>query len=146
MNKKKLYLIGIAVIVLICIITYFRPLSLSNTMHDFTQVNMILSQLGVRDGAAYIDSVNYKTTTKEENSKLRAIFDNFTYRRNLGTLFSDGSMSGLGNETLHLYVYDGDTLEAAFFVASTGKVLVNDKIYSMENTGEFIEQIVEVVK
>ena len=58
MNKKKLYLIGIAVIVLICIITYFRPLSLSNTMHDFTQVNMILSQLGVRDGAAYIDSAN----------------------------------------------------------------------------------------
>ena len=85
-------------------------------------------------------------TVKEENSKLRAIFDNFTYRRNLGTLFSDGSMSGLGNETLHLYVYDGDILEATFFVASTGKVLVNDKIYSMENTGEFIEQIVEVVK
>lgn len=64
----------------------------------------------------------------------------------MGTLFSDGSMSGLGNETLYLYVYDGDTLEATFFVASTEKVLVNDKIYSMENTGEFIEQIVEVVK
>ena len=64
----------------------------------------------------------------------------------MGTLFSDGSMSGLGNETLHLYVYDGDALEVTFFVASTGKVLVNGKIYSMENTGEFIEQIVEVVK
>ena len=119
MHKKKLYLIGFAVILLICIITYFRPISLSSTMHDFTQVNMIWNEYGIRDGEPYIDSVNYKTMTEEQNSKLRAIFDDVTYRRNLGTMFSDGSMSGLGNETLYLYVYDGDVLEVTFFVSST---------------------------
>lgn len=146
MNKKKIYLIGIAVVLLICLIIYFRPLSLSNTMHDFTQVNMILNEYDIRDGEPNIDSVNYKTTTEEENGQLRTIFDNVTYRRNVGTLFSDGSMSGLGNVTLYLYAYDGDTLEATIFLASTGKVLVNEKIYSMENTTELIEQILKVVK
>lgn len=145
MKKKTFYSIGIAVVLLICIITYFKPLSLSDTTRDITQVKMVLCEYGIRNGEPYIDSTNYQTVSEEQNSEILSLFDKYTYRRNLGTLFSDGSMSGLGKETLNIYVYDGVSLKGTIFVASSGEIVVNDKNYSMENAEKFIEQIVEIM-
>lgn len=69
MNKKKFYLICFAVLLMIGLIIYFRPLSLSNTTNAVTQVHMTLNEYGIRNGESYIDSFNYKTTTEEKIMK-----------------------------------------------------------------------------
>lgn len=44
MKKKTVYLLGIATVLLICIIAYFEPLSLSNVISENGQITMILNE------------------------------------------------------------------------------------------------------
>ena len=61
-NKKKLlYVIGIAIVLLIITIVYFKPLPLSGLASDSNQVAMVWNEIGVRDGMAYMDCVEYQS-------------------------------------------------------------------------------------
>ena len=144
MKKRTIYLTVIAIVLLICIIAFFRPLSLSDIARENNQIRMVLSELGVRNGEAYIDSVDYQAITAEQKSAILTLLEKYTYRRTFATLFSDGSISGLGDKTLSIYVYD-DSLVGNIVVASSGKIAVNEKSYSMENAEQFIEQIIEIM-
>lgn len=146
MKKKMLCFVGIAVALLICLIAYFRPLPLSDTANRNIQIKMILSDIGIRNGEAYIDPIVYQDLTAEQNEDVLSLLDAYTYRRTLGTLFSDGAMSGLGNKTLNIYIYDDTSLVGSIFIASSGKIAVNGKNYSMKNAEQFIEQIIEIME
>ena len=93
---------------------------------------MIYSQIGVENGEAYIDSVNYQDITIDQKNAILSLLDKYTYRRTVGTLFSNGSTSDLGNKTLSIYVYDDD-------------LLINEKTYNMEDAERFIEQMIEIM-
>lgn len=101
--------------------------------------------LGVRNGEAYIDSVDYQDITTEQKSAILILLEKYTYKRTLGTLFSDGSISELGDKTLYIYVYDDVSLVGSIFVSSSGRIAVNEKNYHMENAEQFIEQIIEIM-
>lgn len=146
MKKKILYLVGIVIVVLICVVAYFRPLSLSDAASENNQIKMVFSELGVRNGEAYINSVDYQTITEEQQSAIIELLEQYTYRRTFGTLFSDGSTSDLGDETLSIYVYNDTSLVGSIFVSSSGKIAVNEKSYSMKNAEQFIEQIIAIVE
>ena len=145
MKKKTIYFVVIAIVLLICIIAFFRPLSLSDIAGENNQIKMVLSELGVRNGEAYIDSVDYQAITTGQKSAILTLLEKYTYRRTFGTLFSDGSISGLGDKTLSIYVYDDVSLVGSIFVSSSGKIAVNEKSYSMENAEQFIEKIIEIM-
>lgn len=145
MKKKTIYLAVIFIVLLICIIAFFKPLPLSDIAQENHQIKMVLSELGVRNGEAYIDCVDYQAITPEQKSAILTLLEKYTYRRTFGTLFSDGSVSGLGDKTLSIYVYDDVSLVGNIFVSSSGKIAVNEKSYSMENAEQFIEQIIEIV-
>ena len=145
MKKKTIYLVVIVIVLLICIIAFFKPLSLSNTAIENNQIKMVLSEFGVRNGEAYIDSVDYQAITTEQKSAILTLLEKYTYRRTFGTLFSDGSISELGEKTLSIYVYDDVSLVGSIFVSSSGKIAVNEKSYRMENAEQFIEQIIEIM-
>ena len=106
---------------------------------------MVLSELGVRNGEAYIDSVDYQDITTEQKSVILILLEKYTYKRTLGTLFSDGSISELGDKTLYIYVYDDVSLVGSIFVSSSGRIAVNEKSYSMKNAEQFIEKIIEIM-
>lgn len=148
MKKKYFYHVGagIFVVLLVFFTTYFRPLSFADKVSSNTQLKIVLSELGVRKGEPYINSVDYQDITTEQNSAILTLFDKYTYRRTLGTPFSDGSISELGDKTLSVYVYENTSLAADIFVSSSGKIRVNDKSYNMKNAEQFIGQIVEIVK
>ena len=110
MKKKMLCPIVIVIAFLICCIVYFKPLSLSDVAEADNQMKMIYSQIGVENGEAYIDSVNYQDITIDQKNAILSLLDKYTYRRTVGTLFSNGSTSDLGNKTLSIYVYDDDLL------------------------------------
>lgn len=145
MKKKTIYLVVIVIVLLICIIAFFKPLSLSDIARENNQIKMVLSELGVRNGEAYIDSVDYQAITTEQKSAILTLLEKYTYRRTVDTLFSDGSISGLGDKTLSIYVYDDVSLVGSIFVSSSGRIAVNEKSYSMENAEQFIEQIIEIM-
>ena len=145
MKKKTIYLVVIVIVLLICIIAFFKPLSLSNIARENNQIKMVLSEFGVRNGEAHIDSVDYQAITTEQKSAILFLLEKYTYRRTFGTLFSDGSISGLGDKTLSIYVYDDVSLVGSIFVSSSGKIAVNEKSYRMENAEQFIEQIIGIM-
>ena len=145
MKKKMLCPIVIVIAFLICCIVYFKPLSLSDVAEADNQMKMIYSQIGVENGEAYIDSVNYQDITIDQKNAILSLLDKYTYRRTVGTLFSSGSTSDLGNKTLSIYVYDDDLLINSVFATSSGKVVINEKTYNMEDAERFIEQMIEIM-
>ena len=146
MKKKTIYIAVTVIVLLICIAAFFKPLSLSNTVRESDQIIMVLSEFGVRNGEAYIDSVDYQAITTEQKSAVLTLLEKYTYRRTFGTLFSDGSLSGLGDRMLYIYVYEDASLVGSIFVSSAGKIAVNEKSYRMENAEQFIEQIVGIME
>ena len=145
MKKKMLCSIIIVIAFFVCCTVYFKPLSLSDVAEADNQIKMVYSQLGVKNGEAYIDSVDYQDIPIDQKNAILSLLDKHTYRRTVGTLFSNGSTSDLGDKTLSIYVYDDASLINSVLVTSSGKVVINEKTYNMEDAEPFIEQIVEIM-
>ena len=145
MKKKMLCSIIIVIAFFVCCTVYFKPLSLSAVAEADNQIKMVYSQLGVKNGEAYIDSVDYQDIPIDQKNAILSLLDKHTYRRTVGTLFSNGSTSDLGDKTLSIYVYDDASLINSVLVTSSGKVVINEKTYNMEDAEPFIEQIVEIM-
>ena len=146
MKKKTIYLIGVVILLLICIITYFKPLSFSNTVSEDNQLQMILHNFEIRNGEAHNESVKYTDITTEQKSNILTLLEKFNYRRTFKTLFSDGYISDIGDEMLSIYVYDADLLVNSVIVTSSGKITINQKNYSMKNAEQLIAKIIEIVE
>lgn len=146
MKKKAVYLLGIAIVLLICIIAYFKPLSLSNAVSENGQISMILNEYVFRNGEPDIDVTEYEDITAEQKSALFFLLEKYTYRRISGTLFSNGYMTGTGNQMLSIYVFGNNSGFDSIFVTSSEKIVVNGKNYRMENAEQFIEEIIEILE
>ncbi len=145
MKKRVIYLIGIAIALLICVIAYFKPMSLSNAVSENGKISSMIEHV-IRNGEPGFDAVEYKDITTEQECAILTLFEKYTYRRTFGTLFSNGSMSGLGDKMLSIYVLGDNTSGGEIFVTSSGKIRINAKIYRMENAEQFIEQIIEIME
>lgn len=145
MKKKATVLAAIAVLLLIGLAIYFRPLHFS-VPDESSQIAIVLNEYAVSDGKPTIDSAEYPVTSPEQRRAIRALLEKTAYRRTAGTPFSDGSMSDVGNRTLAIYIYDGDSLADSIFVSSSGKIAVQNKIYYMKNSEQLIAQIIEIAK
>ena len=131
---------------MICVIAYFKPLSFSDFADNDNQIKMLLQDFTIKNGEANIESDEYQDITETQKNDILNVLEQFTYRRNFKTLFSDGSMSGLGDKMLTIHVYENDLYVDSVMVSSSGKILINDKTYSMKNAEEFIEQIISIVQ
>lgn len=146
MKKKTIYLIGVVIVLLICISAYFNPISLLDTIRENNRIDMILNEFEIEDGEPNIESVVYNDITAEQKDAILALLEKYNYRRTLGTLFSNGSITDLNDKTLTIFVYDGNSSVAAIVVASSGKIAVNDKSYGMEDAEQLIKQIIDIVE
>lgn len=144
-NKKKLlYVIGIAIVLLIITIVYFKPLPLSGLASDSNQVAMVWNEIGVRDGMTYMDCVEYQSLTTEQNKAILSLLDEYTYKRTFRTLLPDDSMPDY--YALNIYFSNETSMNNYIFVSSSGEILIHGKTYHMKNAKQFIEQVLEVVK
>lgn len=143
--KKNAILSAMLAALLICIAAFFRPLSLADTVSEASQMKVVLGELGVRNGEAYIDSTDYQTITAEQKAAILDLLEKYPYKRTLRTLFSDGSLSGLGDKALFLYVYADTSLVDSILISSAGKIAVGDTCYSMENAEQVIDRIIEIL-
>lgn len=148
MKKRAICLAVIVIALLTCGILYFKPLSLSDIAGKNDQVKVLYCELGVRNGEAYVDPVAYQDITPEQTHAILALLGEHPYRRSVGTLFSkNGAVSGLGSETLSLYVYDDGSLIHRVTLTSSEQIVVNEKVYRMKTAEQkqLMEQILEIV-
>ena len=145
MKKKIIYFIGITVLV-ICVIAYFKPLSFSDMADNDNQIKMTVQDFSIKNGEANIESDEYTNITAEQKDSILNVLYQFRYRRNFKTLFSDGSMSDLGDKMLSIYIYESDLSVNTVVASSSGKIAVNNKVYSMKDAENFIEQIIDIVE
>ena len=149
MKKRAICLAVIVIALLTCGILYFKPLSLSDIAGENDQVKVLYCELGVRNGEAYVDPVDYQDITPEQKRAIFALLGEYSYRRTVGTLFSkNGAVSGLGSETLSLYVYDDGSLIHRVTLTSSEQIVVNEKVYRMKTAEQeqLIEQILEIIR
>lgn len=145
MKKKIIYFVGIAVLV-ICVIAYFKPLSFSDMVDNDNQIKMTMQDFSIKNGEANIESDEYTNLTAEQKDGILKVLAQFRYRRTFKTLFSDGSMSDLGDKMLSIYIYENDLTFNTVVASSSGKIAVNNKVYSMKDAEDFIEHIIDVVE
>lgn len=148
LKRKVTYVaaIVVATVLLIGLVIYFKPLSLLDVVSEDHQITLIISELGVRNGEAYMDSVPYQSITSEQKSSILTLLEQYTYTRTLTTPFSDGSLRGLGKRVLYINVYDDTSLVDYISVTSSGKIAVNEKNYNMKDAEQFIEQVAEIME
>ena len=74
---------------------YGESVTAANIARENNQIKMVLSELGVRNGEAYIDSVDYQDITTEQKSAILTLLEKYTYRRIFDTLFLSWGMDQL---------------------------------------------------
>lgn len=145
MKKKTILRIGIVAVLLILVIAYFWPLSLANAVDESGKINIVLTDFSIQNGDPDIDFTEYSDITPDQKQAILTLFEKYTYRRTLLTPFSDGSMYGLGDKVLNIYVFQGIS-DIDYLGISTNEIVINTKNYRMKNAEQLIAEIIEIVE
>lgn len=141
--KKRLLAALVFVIVLAGLIIYSLPVVLSSRLGETGQISVIVNEIKTDNGAPFFEPATYSDITEEQRDRIYALSTQYGYRRTVRTLFSDGTMNGLGNRIMYIHISEtGDVIA----VSSTGKIAVNDKIYKMAHTEQFLAQMLEILE
>ena len=120
---------------------YFRPLRLSELVSADSTIRITQQYFNVENGEPDIDSQSYNDLSEEQTENIRALFQEYRYRRTPVTLFSDGALSGLGERLSCVYIYDDNELVGTVIVSDEGGISVNDKSYVMKDASDFIRKV-----
>ncbi len=146
LNKKIILIIGLIIIIIVGIIIYVKPMTLSDITMDNSTLIFSKIDLGVKDGQPYHESVEYSDITDEQRDDILLLLNNYPYVRNIKTLFSDGSMSDNdGDGYFYIFIYDEMDYKGSIIVAYDDEISVNNKNYTMNNSSDFINQILDIL-
>lgn len=144
--KKKVLATGIiAVVAAVSLCLYFKPLAFSGFIEENEKILITAVEFEVEDGVPSLNSENFNEINDAQKSEIISLMEDYTYHRTFGTLFSDGSLTDLGDELLQIYFFDGSDLTNTVCISSTGNISVNDRTYKMGNTSELIHRVLETV-
>ena len=142
---KKVHWIGAGCVALLAVcIVYFYPISLAGNIMETSKPVVLINEIGVHDGEPYINTKNYDQITEEEKQKVMEIVQEYSYRRTLTTYGSSNAMENAGNKTVFLYLYEGDILAKSIYVSDSGQISVDNRIYKMKHTDQFVKEIEEI--
>ena len=99
-----------------------------------SELSITRQHIYVENGEPEIDTESYNDLSEDQTQHIIDSLQQYTYRRTPGTLFSDGSLSDLGDELLHVFIYKDTTLVNSIMISTTGNISVNNKTYEMKNT------------
>lgn len=144
--KKKALCIMAAVVPVVCLALYFKPLALSRVIdNESEQIDIIISEFAIENGEPSLNPTTYSDVSGEQKQAVLSLMNTYSYRRTPSTLFSNGTITDPGDRTLTVYAYDESFFVAAVVISSSGRLAVQDKSYSMKNADRLIEQIAEIV-
>lgn len=143
MKKRTMYVALIFTIILTCLVVYFAPMKLSDCLDSTSPIHITITELGVRDGAPFIYPVVHSDITGEQEERVLALCSQYSYRRTIHTLFSDGSLSRTGNKIVS--IFSSAKNETLITVSLTGKVAINGKPFKMSGAEQFIDQLTAIL-
>lgn len=136
----------IIVIVLAVLLLYFCPMEMSDLINEDYEIRITRTEVGVRDGEPYIDTKNYDDLTEEQRQDIMSLFQQYTYRRTPGTLFSDGSISGAINNYINIYAFENSELVRTIIISDTGGMSVDSIVYAVQEPSALIQDIISVIE
>ena len=144
-DPKKICFITIIIVALGGLLWYFRPLPLSNLANDSIQILATEIEYVVKDDMAYHNVTNYTEISDVQKNEIQALFENYSYKRTLGTLFSDGSLKGFFNKVVHISVYKEGDFFNIISISDAGGIAVNEKTYKIQDSAGLIEAMLEII-
>ena len=136
----------IIIIVFAALLLYFRPMEMSDLIKGDQDILITRTGPGVRDGEPYIDTKNYDDLTEEQRQDIMSLFQQYTYRRTPGTLFSDGSISGAVNNYINIFVYEDSELVRTIIISDTGGMSLDSRVYAAQEPSALIQDIISVIE
>lgn len=133
-------------LLLLVLVIYFKPVNLADLGEVNSEIRITQQHVYVENGEPYIDSESYNDLSEEQTRSILDSLRRYKYRRTLGTLFSDGSLSDLGEKMICIYIYKEKELVYTVMITDTGNISVNSKIYVMQNSSELIQEIYKIMK
>ncbi len=145
--KLKLYLALVIIILGVAFsVVYFLPLSLSDTINKDSTMLFTKIDITVSDGQSFHEATIYNDVTEEQKDNVLHLLSEFSYSRNIKTLFSDGSMSdNTGDGYLYITIYNQTDYAGTIVVAHDDEISLNNKNYTMNNSSDFINSIIEII-
>ena len=139
---RLLSALGLMILILVI---YFQPMHLADLADPTSEFSITRQHIYVENGEPEIDTESYNDLSEDQTQHIIDSLQKYAYRRTPGTLFSDGSLSDLGEWLICIYIYRDDELVDTVIVSDTGDISVNDRSYSMQDSSEFIQQITEIL-
>lgn len=139
---RLLSALGLMILILVI---YFQPMHLADLADPTSELSITRQHIYVENGEPEIDTESYNDLSEDQIRRIIDSLQQYTYRRTPGTLFSDGSLSDLGEWLICIYIYRDNELVDTVIVSDTGDISVNDRSYSMQDSSEFIQQITEIL-
>ena len=144
-KKKIAYVTAIFAMILVCLILYFIPMPLLDCLDEEGQISIQVSEFSVSYGKPSIEPVTYSEITQEQKERIFALCSQYSYRRSLSTLFSDGSMSGLGNKVAYIFINGVHENNNYIVISSSGEIAIENKTFKMKHAERFIDQMTEIL-
>ena len=142
--KKSLIWCLLAIVLVAGVLVYFAPMKLTKVVTEEKDMRMILNVFRIENGEPEIEVVEYQEITVEQKREVLAVLEEYSYRRTLETVVSDGTMEDMGEKMLTVHVMGENTAESVV-LTSSGKISVNGRVYWMKGAGEMMEEILGIV-
>ena len=147
---KRVYLKNVGILALLIVITlgmlfYVRPLPLSAVINEQQYIDVCYIESGFKNGTPHIDATNPMELSDEQKKRIIHIIYQYFYRRNLKTLFSDGSTSTMNEEAINIYVSDDEQVSDTIFIGSSEYISLNGKTYYIPNASTLIDELLVVI-
>lgn len=146
MKKKKICVTVIFVCILISLIAYFMPVQLSECLGGSGQINIQVNRFDIKDGEPFIDQKTYSDITEEQKNSILKLCSQYSYRRTIGTLFSDGSISGVGDTVIYIFLNGEDGRDKQIVISSTDKIAIENRTFKMKHAEQFINELIEILE
>lgn len=143
--KKRWIAVGIVLVLLAGAAVYFWPRPLSGSLEPGEHMSITITNMGVRNGEAYMEPERYDDITEAQQAEIAALLDEYSYMRTLTTAFSDGSMEGLGDRVLVIHWYNDTGSTASLSVSAEGQVALGNRTYRMGDAPEFLDRVTEIL-
>lgn len=146
MKKKKICVTVIFVCILISFTVYFMPVKLSECLDDGSQINIQVDTFDIKDGEPIIDQETYSDITEEQKNSILKLCSQYSYRRRMDTLFSDGSISEVGDTVVYIFVNGENGSDKQIVISSTDKVAIGNRTFKMKHAEQFINELIEILE
>lgn len=146
MKKKLVWIVAVCIVLLISGSIYFHSLTLADNIGENNTFSVQVIAADVRNGEVHTDTKSQDIVTGQKKEDIMLLMQKYSYKRMLKTYISGNTMEQIGNRSVFLYIYDGDTLLHTICVTDSGQISVDDRLYKMKNARQFNDEIENIVR